>query len=190
MGLIKGRTPFVAVVMLCTMPQVTALAAGTPPRISMEARPVTHLRNGAVHGCGVRLTGGQPETPVSSWFDVSFNVFRRGIALVQSIAYEIRRSEFDGESRPAVVPVQSTWLSAAEANARVGENSERRDMLVYRVLAEDALGLFEAVASGRNLTLGVKRWGDRVDSVYTAAASMEPDARQKIAACLGALAVD
>jgi hypothetical protein len=168
----------------------SARAAEAPSPTSVEARPLTHVRGGAVHGCGIRLTLGQPDRPASAWFDVSFNVFRRGIALVQSIAYEIRRSEFDGESRPALVPVQSTWVAAAATNARVGENSERRDALVYRVLADDALALFEAVATGRHVTLGIKRWGERVDSVYTAAAFLEADARQKIGACLGALAMD
>jgi hypothetical protein len=38
----------------------------------------------------VRLTGGEPRTPSSSWFDVSFNVYSPGFGLAQSIAYEIK----------------------------------------------------------------------------------------------------
>ena len=166
-----------------------ALAAEAPPT-SLEATPLTHVRDGGIHGCGIRLTGGQPGQPASSWFDVSFNVFRRGIGLVQSIAYEITRSEYDGESRPAVVPVQSTWLSATDAGTRLGENSERRDTLVYRMLVDDVLSLFEAVATGQPITLGIRRWGDRLDSVYSATAALDADSRRKVSACLGGLVLD
>jgi hypothetical protein len=180
----------IVVMVLCAMALGSAHAAESTPPTGIAALPITHLRDGAVHGCGVRLTGGQPGTPASSWFDVSFNVFRRGIALVQSIAYEIRRSEYDGESRPSRVPVQSTWLAATETGARVGENTERRETLFYRLLVDDVLALFEAVASGRPLTLGIKRWGEGVDTVYTGTAVLDMDSRQKIGACLGALALD
>jgi hypothetical protein len=155
----------------------------------MDATPLTHVRDGAVHGCGVRLTGGSPGTPVSSWFDVSFNVFRRNVGIVQSLAYELRRSDYDGESRPERVPVQSTWLTASETGSRVGENVERRDTLVYRILLDDALALFEGVATGRTMTLGVKRWGEFEDRVHSVTASVDAESRQKIAGCLDALSL-
>ena len=179
----------VVVLLLWAVARGSAHAAETP-LMGIAGLPITHLREGAVHGCGVRLTGGQPGTPASSWFDVSFNVFRRGIALVQSIAYEIKRSEYDGESRPSTVPVQSTWLTATEVGARLGENTERRDTLVYRLLVDDVLALFEAVATGRPVTLGIKRWGEVMDTVYTGTAVLDVDSRQKIGACLGALVLD
>lgn len=168
---------------------VPAQQSAAPP-IVMDATPLTHMRDGVVHGCGVRLTGGLPGTPVSSWFDVSFNVFRRGVGLVQSLAYEFRRSEYDGESRPERVPVQSTWLTGSNTGARLGENIERRDTLVYRVLVDDVLALFEAVATGGTMTLGTRRWGEREDRVQSATASLDADARQKIASCLDALSLD
>lgn len=183
------RKVLAVVVVFLMFMQCSAHAAETPPT-SLEAKPLTHVREGVVNGCGVRLTGGQPGTPASSWFDVSFNVFRRGIAIVQSIAYEIARSEYDGESRPATVPVQSTWLTATDTNARLGENTERRGALVYRMLVDDALALFEAVATGQAVTLGIRRWGERIDSVYTATAVLDADSRRKVGACLAALVLD
>ena len=184
------RKVLAVVVVFLMFMQCSAHAAETPAPTSLEAKPLTHVREGVVNGCGIRLTGGQPGAPASSWFDVSFNVFRRGIAIVQSIAYEITRSEYDGESRPVTVPVQSTWLTATHANARVGENTERRDALVYRVLVDDALALFEAVANGQAVTLGIRRWGERVDSVYTATAVLDADSRRTVGACLAALVLD
>jgi len=171
-------------------PGQTPGAQTQPQSIVMDATPLSHMREGVVRGCGVRLTGGVPATPVSSWFDVSFNVFLRGVGLVQSLAYELRRSEYDGESRPERVPVQSTWLTASEAGGRVGENVERRDTLVYRLLVDDVFALFEAVATGRTMTLGIRRWGEREDRVHSAMASLDANSRQKIASCLGALALD
>lgn len=174
-------------------PPASGTAAGqqsTPHPIILEATALSHVRDAVVHGCGVRLTGGVPGTPVSSWFDVSFNVFRRSVGLVQSMAYEIRRSEYDGESRPDRVSVQSTWITASDAGGRLGENIERRDTLVYRVLVDDVLALFEAVATGRALTLGIRRWGEREDRVHSAIASLDTDSRRQVAACLGALSLE
>lgn len=158
----------------------------------MEAAALVHERQGQVQGCGVRLTGGEANRAASTWFDVSFNVFRRGIGLAQSFAYELKPSGYEGESRPARLSVQSTWLKGAddEATARMGENTERSDSLVYRLLAEDVLSLFEAVARGHPLTLGMRQWGQRVDAVYSGVPELSADARQKITACLAALTLE
>jgi hypothetical protein len=163
------------------------LRAQTAPGIALAAQSLVHQRDGAVHGCGVRLTGGEASASgASTWFDVSFNVFRRGVALAQSIAYEIRKSGA-GVSRPARVPVQSTWLRATGANAKLGENIERRDTLVYPLVLDDALSLFEAVASGRVVSVGIKRFGQPSDTVYTGAPELTAEARAQIGECLARL---
>ena len=155
----------------------------------MEAHALTHVRDGKVQGCGLRLTGGEPGKQASAWFDVSFNVFRRGLGLAQSIAYEIRASQYDGESRPAKVPVQSTWLRVSDGGARLGENRERRDTLIYTLVMDDVLALFEAVANGDPVTLGIKRWDQRVDAVYTGAPHLSSDSRHRMSTCLADLEV-
>lgn len=159
--------------------------------VPIHAEALTYDKDGVVQGCGVRLTGGEPAAGgASSWFDVSFSVFRRGIGLAQSIAYELRPSGYDGESRPARVPVQSTWVKAAEGSARLGENTERRDSLIYTLLLEDVLSLFEALASGQPLVLGIKRWGQLVDSVHTGAPVLTSDSRERVSACLERLVLE
>jgi len=155
---------------------------------AIEAEPLTYVRDGEVQGCGVRLTGGEPSTPASSWFDVSFNVFRRGVGIAQSIAYEIRRSDLEGDSRPAKVPVQSAWLSGGAGSTRRGENIERRDSLIYMLAADEVLALFETVAAGEPLTLGIKRWDQRTDAVYTGTPTLSSDSRLEISTCLARLA--
>lgn len=179
-----------ALLALCVLGPIGAACAQSTTAMPMEALPLVHVRAGAVQGCGVRLTGGEPNRAVSSWFDVSFNVFRRGFGLAQSIAYELKRSEYDGESRPARVPVQSTWLTASEESARLGENTERRESLVYMLVIDDVLALFEAVASGRPVTLGIRRWGQRVDAVYTGTPVLSADSRHQISTCLAGLALE
>jgi hypothetical protein len=165
-----------------------ARAQGTSA-IPLAAQSLVYQRDGAVQGCGVRLTGGEPSAlGASAWFDVSFNVFRRGVALAQSIAYEIRRSAYAGDSRPARVPVQSTWLKAADGRARLGENNQRRETLVYTLALDDALSLFEAVGSGRAVSIGIKRWGQPTDSVYTGAPELTAETREQIGECLARLA--
>ena len=164
------------------------LAAATPAaagEMPMAAQPLVHAREGAIQGCGARLTGGETAPAGSSaWFDVSFNVFRGGYALAQSYAYEFRRSEYDGEARPARVPVQSAWLKAPHAAARLGENTERRDTLVYSLVLDEAIALFEALAAGEPVTIGIKRWDRRIASVYAGTPALSEEGRQRIADCL------
>ena len=176
-------------VALITLGAVGAAFAQSAQEMPMEALALVHERQGEVQGCGVRLTGGEPKAAASAWFDVSFNVFRRGIGLAQSFVYEMKRSGYEGEGRPARMLVQSTWLKAAdEASARLGENTERRDSLVYTLLIDDVLSLFEAVGRGRPVMLGIRQWGQRVDAVYSGVPEIGDGARQQITACLAALA--
>ena len=151
----------------------------------IAAQPLVHARGGAVDGCGARLTGGEaPPGGSSAWFDVSFNVFRGGYALAQSYAYELRRSDYDGEARPARVPVQSAWLKAPQGSARLGENNERRETLVYPLALDEALTLFQALAKGETVTVGIKRWDRRTPSVYAGAPDLSAEDRERIADCL------
>lgn len=156
-------------------------------QVPIAGQSLVYRADGAVNGCGVRLTGGAPNASgPSAWFDVSLNVFRRGVALAQSIAYEMRRTE-EGESQPARVPVQSTWVTAGGRDARLGESVERRDTLIYSVVPDEALSLFEAVARGEPVVVGIKRWGQRTASVYSGAPALTSETRDEIAGCLAAL---
>ena len=85
--------------------------------------------------------------------------------------------------------MQSTWLRVSDGAARLGENRERRDTLIYTLLMDDVLTLFEAVANGEAVTVGIKRWGQRTDAVYTAAPLLTTDSRHRMSACLADLAV-
>lgn len=159
--------------------------AGAQDALPIAAGALTFEREGAVNGCGVRLTGGAVGAGgPSTWFDVSFNVFRHGIALAQATAFEIRRADFTGESPTARVPLQSAWLRTANGNATLGENNERADTLVYPLRDEAVFELFDAVARGQTLSVGVQRWGDRVDAVYSGAPVLTDQTREQIGECL------
>lgn len=191
----RTRNPraVIAIVSLCAAAAALgAQAAATPEPaasgIPVSAQPLVHRIDGAIAGCGVRLTGGAPNASApSAWFDVSINLFRRGVALAQAIAYEMRHSEFEGDSRPARVPVQSAWVTTGAGDARLGENLERRETLVYSLVPDDALSLFEAVARGQSVLVGIKRWGQRTASVYTGTPTLTGETRDEIGDCLAAL---
>ena len=155
--------------------------------LPMKAAPIAHEREGSVYGCGVRLTGGKPAAQgPSSWFDLSFNVFRSGTALVHAVAYEMPRSA-TGDSRPARVPVQSAWIAAGAGSAKLGENVRRQESLVYSLAFEDAVSLFDAATRGTPLRLGMKTWGQHSASIHEGVASMEAEARDRIADCVARL---
>lgn len=158
--------------------------------MALVAQPLTHVREGQVQGCGLRVTGGEAGRAASWWFDVSINVFGAGGSLVQAIVYGIKASEYDGEARPARIPVRSAWISAGAGGTRRGENVERKDTLVYSLLGEDALALFAALADGRTIAVGIRRWGEPEESVHKGAPVLDESARAEVAACLGSLKSD
>ena len=167
---------------------LTAGAFAQTGEMPMAAQPLVHERASVVQGCGARLTGGRAApAAASAWFDVSFNVFRGGVALAQSYAYELKRSDYDGEARPARVQLQSAWLKGPQRSARLGENIERRDTLVYALVLDDAVALFEALAAGETLTVGIKRWDERAAVVYTGRPELSEEGRRRMADCLARL---
>jgi len=185
MALFDEPARAVLIAMLLSAACSAAAQPGKP--LTIEARTLTHTRDGQVEGCGLRFTGGEARSPVSSWFDVSLNVFRHGVAIAQSLAYDMRRSERDGDSVPAIAPVESTWLRAGEGIARRGENPERTRSLIYTLVPDEAIDVFEAVAKGEPLSVGIKRWTEPSEAVYTGLASMDDEARQNMSACLAEL---
>jgi hypothetical protein len=171
--------------LLIVFPLLAALPAARAAELPMAAEPLVHERAGAIQGCGARLTGGQAGTAgTSAWFDVSFNVFRGGVALAQSFAYELRGSQYDGDARPARVPLQSAWLKAPRAAARFGENRQRSDTLVYPLVLDDAFALFQALAAGDTLTVGIKRWDQRAATVYAGKPALSEEDQRRLADCL------
>ena len=136
------------------------------------------------------MTGGQPRAKGgSSWFDVSFNVYRRDIAIVQAIGYQIPQPQYDTESRPERVAMQRAWLKveAAGGLTRLGENIAVRDSVIYTVTVDEAASLFAAVAKGQRLAVGMKRWGQAQETVYAGAPNLDDDTRRQVGACLEAL---
>ena len=176
---------------ICALVVALALTRGAYAQVGdmpIGAQPLVHERAGAVQGCGARLTGGRAApAATSAWFDVSFNVFRGGMALAQSYAYELKRSDYDGEARPARVAVQSAWLKGPQRPARLGENTERRDTLVYSLALDDAVALLRALADGETVTIGIKRWDERAAVIYAGKPALSEDGRRRIADCLARL---
>ena len=156
----------------------------------LGVEPLAHSRGGTVEGCGLRVTGGRAEKQSGSmWFDVSFNVYRRGFALVQAIAYEMPPPRYEEESRPKRVAVQRAWLKPqnADGSTRLGETTEVRETLVYPVTLDEAARLFQAVAAGEPLLIGFRAWGQARESVFGGTASLGADGRDRLAACFNAL---
>ena len=184
------RTVPLVILFACAL-FAAALAHGqTPVAVPIGTSALTHTRGGAIEGCGVRLTGGQAApSGASRWFDVSFNVFRRGIAIVQAIGYEMPAPPRNLDARPERVAVQRAWLKAeaAEGATRSGENVEARDSLVYAVTVDDAAALFGAVAERRRLLIGLRAWGRRSETVYVGDVELADEHRQSLATCLEAL---
>jgi hypothetical protein len=158
-----------------------------PPPLMMQAEALVHERAGAVHGCGVRLTGGQPEPARSSaWLDLSINVYRSGVGLVQTIVYDVPRPQFDVRTPPVRSALQSAWLRSEDmqGSTRRGENRERSDRLVYQVVIDELVPLFEAARTGQTIVFGVKSWNETTERVYSGKPRMSDESSYRLGLCL------
>ena len=177
------------VLVLCALWPAEAPAQAPKP-LPLAGEALTHTRDGAVQGCGVRVTGGQAAARAHSlWLDVSVNVYRQGVALVQAIAYEIQPPRYEPETRPERIAVQRAWIKPEDAagSTRLGETTEMRDALVYRVTLDDATAVFEALAAGRPLAIGIRGWGRPREAVVGGPVALSDDTRARIADCFSAL---
>ena len=179
-----------ALVFACIACASGAANAQDAAEVSVATEALRYANGDTVQGCGVRLTGGQARAKAgSSWFDVSFNIYRRGIAIVQAIGYEILQPQFDTESRPERVAMQRAWLRVGTAGGttRAGENAAVQDSVIYTVTLDEAGSLFAAVAKGERLVIGIKRWGQKQETVYAGSPNLDGETRRQIRACLEAL---
>jgi hypothetical protein len=69
----------------------------------------------------------------------------------------------------------------------VAENPERSDTLIWRLLLDDAVALFQALASGDTITVGIKRWDQPIASVYAGTPALTDEDRRALAECLARL---
>ena len=158
--------------------------------LPLAAEALTHARGNAVQGCGMRLTAGETRRGTDSvWVDLSVNVYRRGIALVQAIAYEIAPPRYEETSRPQRLRVQRAWVKpeSAAGTTRLGENTEALETLVYGLTLDDAAALFAAVAAGDPIAVGVRAWGRPRETLIAGRVTLNDDTRARIADCLNAL---
>jgi hypothetical protein len=178
-----------ALLLACAACMTSPAIAQSAVEVSMDVATLVHA-GGLIRGCGVRVTGGRadPKGP-SSWFDASLNVYSRGPALVQAIGYEIAPPEFDVQTRPERVAIQRAWLKVEDATGttRLGENTDVRDSLVYAVTMDEAADLFAGLAKGKRLAIGVRRWGQREETVYVGTPELNEDRRRQLGACLETL---
>jgi hypothetical protein len=181
-------------VLLCLLASFASTAAGA---VTQESTPLVigaqALRHGdaaGMEGCGVRLNGGRVNVKRASyWFDVSVNVYAAGHALVQAIQYSIDPPAFDVRTPPERTMLQSAWIRVDRrvANTRMGENRERRDAVIYAIDLEEARALFEGLAHGQAIAIGIKRWGDPEAAVYVGTPELNGDTLSDLGSCLDAL---
>ncbi len=178
-----------ALLLACVFCTISPVMAQSATEVVMRVATLVHAESGN-RGCGVRVTGGrtEPKGP-SSWFDASFNVYRQGPALVQAIGYEIAPPEFDEQTPPERVAIQRAWLKVEDATGttRLGENAYVRDSLVYALTMDEAVALFAGLAKGKRFAIGVRRWGQREETVYVGTPQLDDEQRRELGTCLAGL---
>ena len=167
-----------------------ASGSGAAADLPMAAEALVHHTGNGIEGCGVRITGGRVAARSRSiWLDLSFNVYRRGPALVQAIAYDMQPSRYGDEVQPNRIAVQRAWVKprSAGGSTRLGENTQTRDAVVYAVTLDDAAALFQASASLQPIVVGVRAWNEQREWVFEGTPVLTDPGRAQLADCLTAL---
>jgi hypothetical protein len=181
----------VAALLLLSAGSAALAASGAAESdLPLAATALVYANAGKTEGCGIRITGGRPASRGRSiWIDVSLNVYTNGAGVVQAIAYALAPSAYEGENRPERVSMQRAWVKPREsiASTRLGENVEARDSVVYAVTLDEAGRLFQAVATGQALVIGLRAWDEPREWTFSGTAELTGDARADIGACLASL---
>ena len=158
----------------------------------MSGQPLMYMKDGEVNGCGIRIIGGRPTIngAVWEWFDVSINVYEHGGGLVKIVSYDVDEPKMRaGGLKPKPLPVRSGWLKAAGKSGTTpakGKSAVADDgaSLMYGSDLDRTMPLFSAYFQRETVSIGVRRVGDKTETIYSGVVTMDDNEDQQLRSCL------
>lgn len=166
-----------------------------PARIS--GQPLQYMKDGRIHGCGIRLVGIVEPTDPSriEGFDVSLNLYDSGIALIKGGGFLTTAAGMtSGHKNLGGRKPDSLWLKAPGSKATEpisGEVLPAEDPLeavMYGTSDFDAVrALWEAIMGATPLQVGIRFPQEPVDRIYQGVASLNNTELAQIRDCFSEL---
>lgn len=178
---------------LCAMALAACCAsADTIEQAQLAAQPQMNVKDGALLGCGYRITAVPKNTsrptPVVA-MDTSLNLFRGVVMLKGGAIKFVARGGQPGVGEPVVQPIETFWLKVPNmrpTKAREGKimPAENKGYLIYGETADALLGLLGAIWNREALTIGMRIKGENNDRIYTGVAEVSDTEIQQVRQCI------
>jgi len=168
--------------------------AGTVEQAIVIAEPQMQIKDGAIQGCGYRLKSiPQSLAGLTSVIvlDTSFNIYAKGKALLKGGAVRVAvKAGAPGKAENR--QIASFWIKAQGEKPTKALNGkvipgETQGYLLYVETIAAVAKLFDSVADGTPLTIGVRVKGEGIDRIYSGVAQLSDQDRNQGAQCLNDL---
>jgi len=167
---------------------------GTVEQATVIAEPQMQIKDGAIQGCGYRLKS-IPQSLVGLTsvivLDTSFNIYAEGMVLLKGGAVRIDvKAGAPGKAENR--QIASFWMKAQGEKPTKALNGkvipgETQGYLLYGESIAAVAKLFDSVADGTPLTIGVRVKGEGIDRIYSGIAQLSEQDRAQGAQCLDEL---
>lgn len=173
---------------------LASATAGTVEQAVIVAEPQMQVKDGAVEGCGMRLKSMPIDTTgltSALVIDMSFNIYRSGMALLKGGAVRIPLREAS-RGQVSNAPIDSFWMKIQSSRPTKPLHghvmpAENPGYLLYGEALDEVVKLFDGLADRTPLTLGVRLKAEGIDRIYAGVAQLSDADRAQHAQCLGDL---
>jgi hypothetical protein len=179
---------------------VALLMAGTasgqnviPMRI--QGQPLVYMKEGKVDGCGIRfvMVDAPPkftDTTKITMYDVSFNIYTSGLALIKGGASDATSADFKAGNYSTAKPVllKTLWIKARGNEATTPLTGMKRSddpgMITYVADEERVAALFVALAKEEPILVGTQRPEAKSERIFSGKIDVTHSELQEISACV------
>ena len=172
----------------------TTATAGTVEQATIIAEPQMQIKDGAIQGCGYRLKSfPQSLRGLNSVvaLDTSFNIYAEGSALLKggAVRFPVNAGAL---GQAANKPIVSFWMKAQAEKPTKALNgkvlaADTQGYLIYGEAISTVAKLFESVAEGTPLTIGVRVKSEGVDRIHSGVARLTDQDQAQTVQCMAEL---
>lgn len=159
--------------------------------VDFYGQPLVYMRDGAPHGCGVRIIGGQlpiDEKSSIKMLDVSANLYPKTGALVKMSTYDTSAAGMKAKVKPQLFHINTGWIRAVGAKATTqsrGDAVKGDDgfAILYGTDADSILAIFKAVMTDQVVQVGIRRQGEPTETIFSGKVALSAAEREQLQAC-------
>lgn len=158
----------------------------------MTGQPLMYMKDGVVHGCGLRIMGGTEKADGEfRMFDVSLSVYAAGVTILKAVSYDVTPAEAKSNKPARRVNVVSAWVKAPNepATKPIGavRQSESEVALLYTTQVDALVAVLKAQSQGAPMNVGIRRLGESAERIQSGPIALSSEERKQLSQCISEL---